>query len=157
MLHHADVCLSGGQRHSFHNWTLTVTFAHHLFNISSSFNRELLFLQWHVLTLSPTLTVPILCEYNFSHGLLYVESEPIYYFIFLFFEPFISGSSAIITSLGWSYCLFGGRRWSQWDGMCGKLFPLKGGGMTQLNKTHCVLKNGHPHTTHTPSQSVPIS
>lgn len=38
-----------------------------------------------------------------------------------------------------------------------KRFPLKGGGMTQLNKTHCVLKNGHAHTTHTPSQSVPIS
>lgn len=35
-----------------------------------------------------------------------------------------------------------------------KRFPLKGGGMTQLNKIHPVLKRGHPHTTHhlSPSQ-----
>lgn len=42
--------------------------------------------------------------------------------------------------------------WDVWKTV--KRFPLKGGGMTQLNKIHCVLKNGQPNTTHhlTPSQ-----
>ncbi len=42
--------------------------------------------------------------------------------------------------------------WDVWKTV--KRFPLKGGGMTHLNKIHCVLINGHPNTTHhlTPSQ-----
>lgn len=44
MLHHADVCLSGAQLQSLHNWTFQVTFAPYLSDKISSFDRGL-FLQ----------------------------------------------------------------------------------------------------------------
>lgn len=55
---------------------------------------------------------------------------------------FFGGGGVKVVTVGWDV----------WKTV--KRFPLKGGGMTQLNKIHCVLKNGHPHTTHhlSPSQ-----
>lgn len=60
----------------------------------------------------------------------------------------------MITSLGQSYCLFGGQRWWQWDGLCGQLwkgFPLRGEGWHNWTKHIVSFKNGHSQTTYIPS------
>lgn len=157
MLHHADVCLSGTNNIVFitgpsqsHLLVFCPIQAPLLIEDSSFFSDtlwlSLLSLQYHLCD-SMTVWVELLTWYI----VCWIRSTVVLHF--LVFEPFISGSSTIITSLGWSYCLSGGwRRWQR-DGMCGKLwkgFPLRGEGWHNWAKYIVSLKMD-THTLHTTS------
>ena len=132
-------------------FSISGTSQSHLSTVTSSFNRGLHFLQW-------LISVFFLSWHNHLWDSMPVQIQLLKwsmlrqkqhnacfsFFLWSFLLTIITCFRAKLLSLlgGGDTCMRCVENIER--------FPLKGGGITQLNKTHCVLNNGHPqnYTAH---------